>query len=86
MEAFLTFLSVVGTVGILSFIAKWATSVAQPHVDAALEKKKIEKQVRDAEEAAAKEADAERKRIEKEKWERGLKAPVDQANDIITGD
>ena len=86
MEAFLTFLSVVGTVGILSFIAKWATSVAQPHVDAALEKKKIEKQVRDAEEAAAKEADAERLRIEKERRERELKTPVDQANDIIKGD
>ncbi len=86
MEAFLTFLSVIGTVGILSFIAKWATSVAQPHVDAALEKKKIEKQVRDAEEALAKQADAERLRIEKEKRERELRTPVDQANDIIKGD
>ena len=72
--------------GILSLIAKWATSVAAPHVDAALEKRKIEKQLRDVEEAAAKEAEAERQRIEKEKWERGLKNPVDQANDIITKD
>lgn len=84
MEAFLTFLSVVGTVGILSLIAKWATTIAGPHVDAALEKRKIEKQLRDVEEAAVKEAEAERLRIEKEKRERELQTPVDQANDIIT--
>lgn len=83
MESVLTFLSVVGTLGILSALAKWITNVASPHVDAALEKRRIEKKLRDAEKAAAEEAEAERQRIEKERVLQGVKKPVDLANEII---
>jgi hypothetical protein len=83
MEAFLTFLSIVGTLGILSFIGRWITDVTVPRVDAALEKRKIEKQLEDAQKAIAEEAAAARKRLQEEKKRRDEQRPVDVANEII---